>query len=65
MRRECRGRRVPDGFLEEVLSWALKTEGDFTIYENGILAANTTHTELCCVGLEKALCTQRVLNMGN
>ena len=59
------GGGVPEGFLEEVFSWALKTECDFTIYEKDILAANTTYTELCCVGLEKALCTQRVLNMGN
>ena len=59
------GGGVPEGFLEEVLSWVLKTECDFTIYEKGILAAKTAHTELCCVGLEKALCIQRVLNMGN
>ena len=59
------GGGVPEGFLEEVLSWVLKTECDFTIYEKGILAVKTTHTELYCVGLEKALCTQRVLNMGN
>ena len=46
------GGGVPEGFLEEVLSWVLKTECDFTIYEKGILAVKTTQS--CTVlGLRK------------